>query len=60
MGGGRGEVKDRGIGRSISSRTRKNNMFGMWKGGDRVSTDAALEASALTVDTENNGRHNVF
>ena len=60
MGGDRGEVEDRGIGRSSSSRTRKKNMFGMWKGGDKVSADAALEASALTVDTANNGRQNVF
>ena len=35
-------------------------MFERQKGGGAVSTDAALAASALTMATLNNRRHNVF
>ena len=60
MGGVRLGGGGRGIRRINSSRTRKNYIFERRIGGDGVSADAALTASALTAATENNRQKKVL
>ena len=50
----------RGIGRSNISRPKKKYLFKRRIGGDGVSADADLVASALTAATVNNGQKNIF
>ena len=44
-----------GVGRSNSSRPRINYLFDRLIGGDSISADEDLAASALTAATANNG-----